>query len=140
MPVKTRIAFFKPDALAIVTNEFNPKLQQGRHGDLIRNDRNFIQLKVPIRHRRCFQKTRHNAQGLRLGKIRMKKQIAATFEIAEIQAQRTAIYDGCSDRLLSVSSISQPYMSSAAKAYAAIPFIDRFKFNVSHQLLSRDGT
>src|ERR1700688_461841 len=125
MPVKTRIAFLKPDALAIVTNEFNPKLEQGRHCDLIRNDRNLIQLKVPIRHRRCFQKTRHNTQGVRLGKIRMKRQIAATLEIAEIHAQRTAIYDSRSDRYLSVSAICQPYMSSAAKAYALIEFIDR---------------
>src|ERR1700722_10275242 len=68
----------------------------------------------------------------------MKKQIAAIFEIAEIQAQGTAIYDGRSDRFLFASPICQPYMSGAAKAYAAIEFIDRLKFNVSHQLFRCD--
>ena len=63
MPVETRIAFFKPDSLAIVTNEFNPKLEQGRHGDLIRNDWNLIQLKVPIGHRQMLSKEKPRHRG-----------------------------------------------------------------------------
>src|SRR5712671_4743763 len=137
MPVETGIALFKPDSLAIVTNKVNSKLNQGRHSDLIRDHRNLIKLKVSIGDGRYPQKRSHNTESLRLRKRWIEKQIAAVFEIAEVQAQRTAIYDRCPDRFLSVPPVCQPHVASAAKAYAAIEFINRLKFNIPFQLLCR---
>ncbi len=130
MPVKASIALFKPDSLAIVTNKVDSKLNQGRHRDLIRDHRDLIKLKVPIGHRRCPQERSHNTESFRLRKRWIEEQIAAVFKIAKIQAQGTAIYDGRSDRLLSVAPVGQPYVAGATKTDAPIEFIDRLKFNI----------
>jgi hypothetical protein len=138
MPVEASITLFKPDSLTIVTNKVNSKLDQGRHSDLIRDHRDLIKLKIPIGHRRCPQERSHNTESFRLRKRWIKEQIAAVFEIAEIQAQGTAIYDGRSDRFLSVPPVGQPDVASATKAHAPIEFIDRLKFNIPFQLLRGD--
>ena len=138
MPVKTRVTIFQPDALAIVADKLNPKLQHGRHGDLVGYHRNLVKLEVPIGHGRRLEKRTHNAQGFRLRKCRMEDQIAAVFEIAEIQAQGTAISDGRPDRLFFVTLKRQPYVAGAPEAYAAIEFVYGFKFNVPCQFFCDD--
>jgi hypothetical protein len=135
MPIETGVTFFKPDSLAIVANKLNSKLKQGRHSNLVCYHRDRIKLKVPICHGRCLEKRGHNTQSIGLRKARMEKQIAAVFEIAEIQAQGTAIRDGGTDRFLLVPPVCQPYVASAPKAYAAIEFVNGFKFNIFPQFL-----
>src|ERR1700726_4060208 len=105
MPIKARVTVFEPDSLAIVTNELDSELEQGRDSDLICYYRDLIKLKVPIRHRRCPEERRHNSKSFRLWKCWMEQQIAAIFEIAEVQAQRAAVRNRCANGVFSVALI-----------------------------------
>src|ERR1700730_5400049 len=138
MPVEAGITLSKPDSLAIVTNEVNSELNQGRHSDLVCDHRDLIKLKVPIGHGRRPKKRSHHTQCFGLRKGGMEEQIAAVLEIAEVQAQGSSIYNCRANRFLSVPAICQPYVASAAKAYAAIELINRFKFDVRSKLLCGD--
>src|SRR6202022_2619976 len=138
MPVEAGVTLSKPDSLAIMTNEVNSKLNQGRHSDLICDHRDLIKLKVPIGHGRCPKKRSHHTESFGLRKGGMEEQIAAVFEIAEIQAQGAFFFFFFFFRFLSVPAVSQPNVASAAKAYAAIEFINRFKFDIPRKLFRGD--
>src|SRR5438270_14048234 len=128
MAIKTWMPVFEPDSLAIMAQEFRSKFGQNLGGNSICYHRDLMEFKILISGERGIEQRGYRIWNFRAGKLWIYKQVTAIFQITEIDSQRAAISDCCSDWLFLMLLIGQPYMASAPQAYRAVQFVNRSKF------------
>jgi len=68
----------------------------------------------------------------------VQEQVATVFQIAEIDAQRSAVGNRRPDWLFFVCPVGQPHMSRPSQPHAAVEFIYRCEFDVLLQFFCCD--
>src|SRR6267378_1937846 len=91
MPVETQLPTLQPGSLAIVADKLSPELEQSWRANLLSDHRNRIELKILVSGSRSHEERGHDTLDSSFGKLRMQKQVAAIFYLAEVQTQLAAI-------------------------------------------------
>src|SRR5579862_2638650 len=104
-------------------------------GDFLGEHRNSVEFKVLISGSGCFKERGHNVHNVRFGKRGMQQQVAAIFDIAEIQAQRTSVGDSRTYGFLFVPLECQPYLASSLESYFTVQVVHFGQFWISGELL-----
>ena len=138
VPVETGLAIVQPNTLTVVPQKFSPQAGQCCGGNIVCNQRNFIQFEVGISRSGGAQQRTDDCGYVRLRQCGIEQEIAAILDVTEVNAERTSVYNDGSDRFFVESAIRQPDLTRATQANGAVQIINSLQFQIAPEFFSND--